>query len=436
MLIPTIIYAQDAFDESALFSDTTTVIALDTSKRHSLTGTQNDPEKTTVGFSGGITSAFVGGVGRDRFGGEDTSNATFGASMIGNLMLDIRLPMDIKSFANLEMQYSATNSEILMSLREIFIDVNINKNVYLRAGKQVLQWGRCNFWNPTDLINVEKKLFIQKIGYREGAYGLRTHIPFGTRANFYGFIDAKDAKSFDSIAVALKAEVLLGGTEVAVSLWDKNSYKPVIGVDFSSKVATLSLSGEVSISKGENFSHLKIRNDTIDLTKNDTLWNGRACVSLSRSFEVLQIKDRLTVALEGYYVSNGYTKNFFEDKTFYRFQKPVVLSQGPSSDTLPAGQALMLLLASGRYEANSYSPWYAAAMANVTKFIIPDLTLTVQSMANISQKCAILATSLSYATMHNLSASLTVAGNVGPKNTEYTFMNQGLSVQATAGITF
>ena len=36
------------------------------------------------------------------------------------------------------------------------LSIPTEDKIYFRTGKQVLKWGRSYFWNPTDLINVEK----------------------------------------------------------------------------------------------------------------------------------------------------------------------------------------------------------------------------------------------------------------------------------------
>jgi len=166
----------------------------------------------------------------------------------------------------------APDSGATFKLSELFIDANYKKRFYVRIGKQVLQWGRCYFFNPTDLINVEKKSFLLKLGAREGAFGMRVHVPFGTFANLYGFVDTRGAVQPDQMAGAAKAEVLIGGTEMAIGFWNRRKAVPVYSFDIS---ATLSQHPDISVnwpmSYGDNLGRLTVENGqciTAKLRKN------------------------------------------------------------------------------------------------------------------------------------------------------------------------
>ena len=60
-----------------------------------------------------------------------------------------------------------------VALREIFFDFNLSRKVYFRVGRQYLRWGRNYFWNPTDLINVDKKDFLDPNKNLQGTKGIR-----------------------------------------------------------------------------------------------------------------------------------------------------------------------------------------------------------------------------------------------------------------------
>ena len=193
------VFAGDAVDENELFGDPDGGIE----PRQEATTDAAGLEKTTR-LSGEITSAVI------HSEVNASTSSQLAAYVLGNLFLDVRLKNDIKAMVNLEASYIGSSKTTLVNIREFFFDFNIRRKAYFRTGKQVLQWGRCYFWNPTDLLNVEKKSFIQKIGYREGAYGIKAHIPFGTQYNIYGFIDTGNAQESRDAAVAGKFEFLAG----------------------------------------------------------------------------------------------------------------------------------------------------------------------------------------------------------------------------------
>ena len=138
--------------------------------------------------------------------------------MFGNLEVNYFPGFDT---SNVMYRVSRVDNSYLLYLRELFMDFNFNRSIYFRIGKQVLQWGRCYFWNPTDLINVERNSFVEKIGSREGVYGARLHVPFGTIANIYSFINIQSVNRIDSISGSVKFEYLLGRSEMALRSGEK-----------------------------------------------------------------------------------------------------------------------------------------------------------------------------------------------------------------------
>jgi len=448
-------HAQNGIDESALFGDTNMVIDSQKIVNTAAGDTANLPKKT-VGFSGQIISAAAATASRDLADTLSADMIGFSGSMVGNLMLDVRLINGIKAFANLEAAYAASQSQMLINLREIFVDANIQHRVYLRAGKQVLQWGPCNFWNPTDLINVEKKLFVQKIGYREGAFGLRAHVPFGTAINLYGFLDAKDVSSADSLAAAAKMEFLAGGTEFAFSTWGKRNREPVFGFDISTALAGVNIAGEVSASYGSNGLTLKegpiaqipvmvndtdtiaVSKKTLIMYRKDDTWIPRAAVGLTKWFDFLDVHDRIMAIAEFYYNGAGYTTNVFADRdTGYLYDVPVKsISEIGIPDVKTSGTKTDYLVGHDLFEQNSYSQYYLVLFISISRFITSSMSLNLNAIGNLKQRCAAVSAGVTYTSLSDFSLGATIVGYIGAKNTEYTYQNNAVMVQVTAGMTF
>ena len=245
----------DEFDENALFSDTAMIEVHDTNSVPVEKASIVEKLRTSIG--GEIIGASEI-VSTREFTDEPGLNNTFMLNrLVGSVTLDSRLQNDTKVFGNLEVNYfpgfdssnvmyraSGIEDNYSLYLREFFMDFNFNRSVYFRIGKQVLQWGRCYFWNPTDLINVERNSFVEKIGSREGVYGARLHVPFGTIANIYSFINIQTVNRIDSIAGTVKFEYLLGRSEMALSVWGKRGKPVVLGYDISSRVWDLDVKGK------------------------------------------------------------------------------------------------------------------------------------------------------------------------------------------------
>lgn len=260
-------------------------------------------EKKTLGFSGEAVSVL-----EDVVYSSSAGNA-FNSYITGNLMLDARLKNGVKAFANMETSYQSKTRETSSVLREAFLDFNLDRRVYFRTGKQVLQWGRCYLWNPTDLINVEKKPFTRKIGYRDGAYGVKFHVPFGTAYNIYGFLDTGGAAEDRDLGGALKFELLAGKTEMAFSGWAKRDRRPVFGYDLSSRLGDVDIAGEVSAARRDNTRFIRAGGGALETYRKNNDWVTKAAINFSEGFRLGNFNDRFTVATEFFYNQTGGRKS-------------------------------------------------------------------------------------------------------------------------------
>ncbi len=217
-------------DEAALFGDTNQVA--DSASRAA--SPSDTAERKTVGFSGSVLAFGAETVPRAWFDDFDAARARQTAGAVGDLYLDARLLRGFRAFANAEVDLNADRGDsAALRVPEIFLDANIGRKAWFRAGKQVLQWGPGYFFNPTDLINVERKTLVRRLGAREGVFGAKAHVPFGTRSNLYGFLDADGVTRPDSASGAVKAEFLAGRSEMALMAWDGGGRDPVYGADLS-----------------------------------------------------------------------------------------------------------------------------------------------------------------------------------------------------------
>lgn len=103
---------------------------------------------------------------------------------------------------------------------------------------------------------------------------------------------------------------------------------------------------------------------------------------------------------------------------------------------LAAADLMRYLLEVGLYEPNRFSQQYAALFMNLGRFLIPDLNLIANAIANLNQGAAQLTLGLSYADLNDFSLSFYLNGFVGQGATEYTLSGSALQAQVLAEVAF
>ncbi|MBN2188401.1 MAG: hypothetical protein JW699_03025 [Chitinispirillaceae bacterium] len=446
------IHAQEEINEAELFADTSSVVD-SSSVVNTAAAIRDAQEKNSVGFSGEMFAYANPSFGRAWFDDPAVRDIGFSSRIVGNGLLDMRLVGGTKAFADLEASYVPSGSPAplstestvtaasgaVFSMREMFVDVNYRKTVYLRAGKQVLQWGPCSFWNPTDLVNIERKSFLQKEGHREGSYGLKMHIPYKTLFNFYSFLDVNDADSIANLALSVKAEVLVGRTELALSGWKRDGFDPAFGFDLTTQVFNVQVAAEASLRNGSRKITLEKIDTLWDTTTIGGKWYPRVAVSLTRFFPLAGVADRLIVSSEFYYNHIGYDENVFADPVLGKDLQSLMAGSFFSIDTSHLSGMPWLLnpgIVSGLYEMHSYSKFYAALFASISRFILDDMTFSCNAIGNLNQMSFVVSTGVSYQSLHNFIFGISLNAFLGRENTEYTFSGNGLMVQIRTGIIF
>ena len=430
IFLSTCVHAEEMIDENALFGDPEEVITtgiVDTAPE--------EEDKKTMGVSGEAQSVFE--YTRKKYE-ETDGDDEISTYIYGNLFFDVRLKKGTKLFADLQTGYDSQLEESAIDLKEIFLDFNVKDRVYLRTGKQVLQWGRCYLWNPSDLINIEKESFTERIGSREGAYGVKMHIPFGTKYNIYSFIDSGNSDESDQLAVAAKFEFLIGKTEMAFSAWNKKGFNPVYAYDLSSRIFRLDIVAEAAFSKGDNNYKIREENGILSKYKVDDEWVSRVCLGIGKSYDFMDVNDRISINMEFYYNQTGYTENIFADTATYAYAESVTVTENgsPVPVTKVRGTKKDFLIDSDLYDMNNISRYYSALFINVSKFIISDMSLNLNLLGNFNDSSYILTTGVSYEDINDFSVGFDIYSYIGNKNREYTFMNNEYTTQLTVGVLF
>ncbi|MCX7881996.1 MAG: hypothetical protein N2314_02110 [Brevinematales bacterium] len=405
-------------DENALFQQETLI-----TEAPPLT---NTPSKG-VFLTGKIQSQFSYALQKDKLTHKE-SQATnrFSHGIEGDIFIDMRQEEGYKAFVDVGFLITAggipllhtfidpltmtsfsvieTNT-IILQAKEAFVDFPLFHLFYLRLGKQYLAWGTTYFWNPTDLLNRERKTLTKLTSTREGIWGIKLHIPYKTLLNWYTFFDMTDTQTLENIALASRIEAVLGNTEIGLCGWWRKDWISVYGADLSSRFLDWDIKAEGSVSYGDNrpvlqedilsYGPVTVTNYTLEKITN--AWVYRIALNFSRSWELWDVKERLSTMVEVFYNSQGKNDHLFENPT-----------------------KTQVALLSGAYVPHEYGKWYGLVSLGFRKLFLTELSSQTYILCNIEDKSATLSQTLTYAPLDEVQASCGVVWYTGEEKREYT----------------
>jgi len=438
--------AAQPVDEDALFADTTVLEAAPVVKTESVKSSARDSARLQVRFGGDVTAQ--GQVSRRQGAIPLMSSSDGSARMVADLSLDVLLASGERALLTGEIDHEGSADTAAFHLREAFVDFDVGKVVWVRAGKQVLQWGRGVLWTPTDLVNVEGRSLVPRAGSLEGSTGLRLQAPLGPRSNLTGFVNLARVTDADSLSAALRLEGVLGPVEVAASGWAKPDRPLAAGLDASTGVSGFDFQGGALFLQGDLVPHAELVGGRWTLMQENEHPQVRASLGVGKGVAVGGLPDRFRLDLEGYWNSRGYASNFLTDETVRGYAKPMAIpvpaSLQPLTRLLPAallqgdtaGDAATFALKNGLYRANQWGRAYLAAMASLQQFPVPDMTVSVQALGNVQDGSGLATLGLSWSGMHGFFWSGTGYWFWGDPRTEFALSGTGPALDLRAGLRF
>ncbi len=401
-------------DESALFADESSLVTSANPGEIAVFGDQH-----SVAFSGRLDSFSTYGVNRQWLAG----TGSFASNVLltytqADLFLDVRLPKGVKAFADVSLTNlpaavsTASASTVAFDIKEMFIDFNLDRSIYVRTGKQFIQWGRAYFWNPVDFINREQRNFFNLNAVRSGVYGVRVHAPFGQDHNAYLFIDMTNANNLDDFAFLARADWLMGATEIGSSVWGANQKTFSYGLDFSSPLWGFDGSGELVLSYGSNQNKIVESGSSLVLASTQGQWIPVAVLGLSRQLH-WERPNRINLRAELFYNGDGYGDNI-----------------------LLRADKKALLIASGLYRANYLSKLYGAAFVSVSEFPGRSSSLSFNLIQNAIDGSGIAVLGLNQSITDGFQMSPSLALYYGDASSEYLLSGYSLAFIVQALLTF
>ena len=293
----------------------------------------------------------------------------------------------------------STSQNHSIVFNEYFLDFNIAYLAYFRIGKQILKWGRGFFWTPADIINIDKKTFTDLNRIRSGVNGMRFFLPIATVFNAYLFADmATDGTH----SIALKAEVLLGTVEMALSYWAKAHRADVFAAEISTGILGMNVYAESAFSQW-NFDERAFLNDNdqwiLERRKKPSL---KAVVGANKSFN----DGKVTLGGEFFYNAEGYS-----DKD--------ILKKSGFAELFPTGVSPAL----------EHSQYYTAMFLAFSELFKKTTTFNLNFALNMTDLSLLLSPVLAFSPIQDFVLSITPSFYLGGNdNLEFTTSNIGSTI--------
>lgn len=200
------------------------------------------------------------------------SDATLGNSTLFDTYLDSRVNDRVRAYARGRLTYNplanaggtatgggqsglgglgmgtASTDEVRASLTQLWLKFDIDRKVFITAGRQFVRWGATRFWNPVDVLNPSRYNPLLFFDDRVGPTMIKAHLPIESLGwNVYAILLAEDAAKLEQLGVALRGEAVFGQFEFGLSTLARKGSDPKVGLDVSAGIWDFDLTGEAAV---------------------------------------------------------------------------------------------------------------------------------------------------------------------------------------------
>ena len=263
--------------------------------------------------------------------GEAATDAPFSSPNLVDLYFDARPNDRLRAYIRGRLRYDPTIDEnpdgftlqsqdkLQAQLDQLWLKFDVARSVFVTIGRQPIKWGSGRFWNPSDFINQQVRDPLAIFDQRLGVTLLKLHVPIESEGwNLYAIAALDDATSLEKIGGALRAEILIGQTEITASGFFAKDAPVRLAADVSSGVWLFDLRAEAAVQKGIDTPFYRLAGgadpfDNVEVVDREKDWIVQvvagAEISLNYSDE-----DSVTVGVEYFFNDAGY-----RDPALYTF---------------------------------------------------------------------------------------------------------------------
>ncbi len=356
--------------------------------------------------------------------GSAPDRETLTSNLQTTVFADLRPEEDYRVFGKATISYPFTEAEAegpdkparrfdkIVKISELFADFDHEDRWFFRVGKQTIGWGVGYFFSPADIINLTPIDPEDPEADREGPLSVKINRPIDQH-NLYLYLLADQAKRLDELAVAPKAEVVLGGTEVGVGAYLRKERAPMAMVTLSSGLGKTAVFGEAVLKHGSDKRFVREVDKSpdnptgIEIYERDNEYFVSGTGGVRYSYADDEGLYNLTMAAQYFYNGEGY-----EDPETLLQVAPLLLL----GKKLSASDALW---PSRHYGAVSLL-WSDALKTGVSANLL--------CLASLTKPNGLASASLSWKPLERVSTSIGLSYAFGEAGGEYTYAGNPLSL--------
>ena len=241
----------------------------------------------------------------------NTNRGSFSTNLQSEIYFDARPNTDIRVYGDARISYPFETAEDdsrgfddIVAIGELFSDFTINDTIFIRAGKQTINWGVGYFFSPADLLNLAEIDPSDPDADLEGPVSVMINAPIEVD-NFYGYlIVPENTEDITDLAGAVKYEKVVGGTEIGIGGYYRDGQPPAGMLTVSTNIADISVFGEGVIQYGSDKGYLTGSLPTPVIYENpDDVWYVSGTVGTM--FSLSSDESDLGLSFVGQYFYNG-----------------------------------------------------------------------------------------------------------------------------------
>lgn len=325
------------------------------------------------------------------------------ADLGAQIFLDARPSRDFRVFVEGDLAYGTADG-VDFALDELFADVDVADAVFLRAGKQTINWGVGYFYSPANLVNVERIDPEDPEEELAGPVALKAQVPLGVN-NLTAYAILEDVGGGNHLGGAARYEFLVEGFEVTTGIFVEDDGDVALMATGTGAVEGITLFGELVVELGTDRTFV-VRDagapGGLGLEDSDALFvSGTLGARASYSTD----DERLTLSGVAQYFFNG-----------DGYADPGILTDDPA--------AVARLLASGALapgDLRERGRHYLGASLAATELYDLDLAPSILALANLSDGSGFASLGVGYRLNDHVTPHLDYRYAFGPVGSEYAF---------------